>query len=192
MVRKAVRNKSLGESLPWWRGYHDARVVRAELETSAGKFAFEESGPRAIWSQVVSSPSSRIHACVASDSPSCVMIRRPETGRRFLLARALGDYLGRDELRPTILGTLDTARQAQSRAFAAEFLAPAEWIRKQVGSTEIVDGQVVDEYADELGVSSWVVRYQIQNNGIADILGPYDHPVDHRGSRERRYDISSV
>ena len=69
----------------------------------------------------------------------------------------------------TILGTLDTARQAQSRAFAAEFLAPAEWIRAQVGSAEAVDGEVVDEYATELGVSSWVVRYQIQNHRIADI-----------------------
>lgn len=178
MVRKAVRAGSVRESLPWWRGHHDARAVRGELDAAPGKFAFEEAGPRAIWSQVAPSPVPRIHGCVASDSPSCVMVSRPEPGRRFLLARALGDYIGREQPGPAILGTLDTARQAQSRAFAAEFLAPAEWIRKQAGSTVTIDGRSVNEFANELGVSSWVIRYQIHNHRIVDIATPYSHPVD--------------
>ena len=178
MVRKAVRAGSVSESLPWWRGHHDACAVRGELDAAPGKFAFEEAGPRAIWSQVAPSPVPRIHGCVASDSPSCVMVSRPEPGRRFLLARALGDYIGREQPGPAILGTLDTARQAQSRAFAAEFLAPAEWIWKQAGSTVTIDGRAVNEFANELGVSSWVIRYQIHNHRIVDIATPYSHPVD--------------
>ena len=72
----------------------------------------------------------------------------------------------------TILGTLETARQAQSLAFAAEFLAPAEWLRTQVGSAGSVDEEAVDDLAAQLDVSSWVVRYQIQNHHIAEISNP--------------------
>lgn len=168
-VREAVQDGSVSEDLPWRRGHHDARAVREELDATPGKFAFDEAGPLAIWSQSSLSPSPRIHGCVASDSPSCVMVRRVGPGKRFLLARALGDYIGRKEPGPALLGTLDTARQGQSRAFAAEFLAPAEWIRKQVGSAEAVDEKAVDEFAEELDVSSWVVQHQIENNSIAAI-----------------------
>lgn len=168
-VREAVHDGSVSEDLPWQRGHRDARAVRGELDAAPGKFAFAESGPLAIWSQVVQPPSPRIHGCVASDSPSCVMVQRVEPGKRFLLARALGDYIGRELPGPTLLGTLDTARQAHSRAFAAEFLAPAEWIRKQVGSAEVVDQGGVAEIAEVLGVSSWVVQHQIENNNIAVI-----------------------
>lgn len=118
------------------------------------------------------SPAPRIHGVVASESPSCVVVRKPEPGKRFLVARALGDYVGREEPAPAVLASLDTARQARTRAFAAEFLAPAAWLRNQVGSAESVDGEAVDEFAAELGVSSWVVHHQIQNHRIAEIANP--------------------
>ncbi|MCY4374979.1 MAG: hypothetical protein OXC31_14555 [Spirochaetaceae bacterium] len=169
-VRHAVRARSATGNLPWRRGYDDARAVREELAAAPGRFDFDDRGPRAIWSQdVEESPSPRIQGCVASDSPSCVVVRKPLTGRRFLLARALGDYMGREEPGPAILATIETARQAQSRAFAAEFLAPAEWVRTQVGHARFVDGEAMDDFAAELGVSSWVVRHQIQNHDIAEI-----------------------
>ena len=169
-VRHAVRARLASEDLPWRRGYDDARAVREELAAAPGRFEFDERGPRAIWSQdVEESPSPRIQGCVASDSPSCVVVRKPPAGRRFLLARALGDYMGREEPGPAILATLETARQARSRAFAAEFLAPAEWVRTQVGHARFVDGEAMDDFAVELGVSSWVIRHQIQNHDIAEI-----------------------
>ncbi len=169
-VRNAIRRAGVSEDLPWRQGYVDARAVRGVLADGPGRFEFAQDGPCAIWSDdVEESPSPRIQGCVASDSPSCVVVRRTEAGKRFLLARALGDYIGRDESGPAILGTLETARQARSRAFAAEFLAPAEWLRTQVGSAILVDGETVDGFAAELGVSSWVVRYQIQNHRIVEI-----------------------
>ena len=100
------------------------------------------------------------------------MVRKPDKGRRFLLARALGDYIGRSESGPAILGTLNTARQAESRAFAAEFLAPAESLRERVGNARAVDSQAVDELADEMKVSSWVVRHQVTNHAIAEVEDP--------------------
>ena len=169
-IRNRVRRREVREDLPWRRGYVDARAVRGELASQPGRFEFEQDGHYAIWSlDIGASPSPRIQGCVASDSPSCVVVHKPDAGRRFLLARALGDYIGREKPGPAILGTLETARQAQSRAFAAEFLAPTEWLRTQVGSAGSIDGEVVDEFAAELGISSWVVRHQIQNYRIAEI-----------------------
>ena len=133
---------------------------------------FEQSGQFGVWNREDRSPSPRIDGIVASDSPSCVVIRKPEAGKWFLLARALGDYIGREEPTPAILGSLDTARQARSRAFAAEFLAPAEWLWTQVKGAESVDDEAVDEFAAELGVSSWVVRHQIRNHHLAEIPSP--------------------
>lgn len=171
-IRQAVRRGGANGDLPWQIGYHDARAVRCELGAASGRFDFDDAGRLGIWSGEAESPSRRIHGIVASESPSCVMIRKPKPGKRFLLARALGDYIGRGEPAPAILSSLDTGRQARSRAFAAEFLAPAAWLRNHVSGAESVDGEAVDELAAELDVSSWVVRHQIQNHHIAEIANP--------------------
>lgn len=171
-IRQAARRAGASGHLPWQRGYEDARAVRKELAAQPGAFDFERSGQLGIWIREDQAPAPRIHGVVASESPSCVVVRKPEPGTRFLVARALGDYVGREELAPAILASLDTARQARSRAFAAEFLAPAAWLRNQVGSAESVDGEAVDEFAAELGVSSSVVHHQIQNHRIAEIANP--------------------
>lgn len=171
-VRRAVRRGGAGADLPWQHGYHDARAVRGELAAEPGGFDFDEGGRLGIWSGEEESPSPRLHGCVSADSPSCVVVRKPKTGKRFLLARALGDYIGREKPAPAILGSLDTARQARSRAFAAEFLAPAAWLRTQVRGADLVDEEAVDELAADLNVSSWVVRHQIRNHGVAEIASP--------------------
>lgn len=172
-VRHAARRRGANGDLPWQRGNDDARAVRKELAAEPGRFDFEQSGQLGIWNREDRSPSPRIDGIVASDSPSCVVIRKPkEEAKRFLLARALGDYIGREEPTPAILGALETARQARSRAFAAEFLAPAEWLRTQVKGAESVDEESVDEFAAELDVSSWVVRHQMRNHRIAEISSP--------------------
>ena len=173
-VRQAVRGRVVDGDPPWRSGHDDARAVRQELTAAPGRFDFGEDGTRTIWSQdVEESPSPRVQGCVASDSPSCIVVRKAEPGKRFLLARALGDYIGREHPGPAILGTLETARQARSRAFAAEFLAPAEWLRSQVGIAQSIDGRVVRELATELGVSEMVVEHQVENHHIAAVCEPF-------------------
>lgn len=76
--------------------------------------------------------------------------------------------MGRTTHGPAILSGLATDRQAQSRAFAAEFLAPAEASRKELRS-ERIPLDDVDDLALEFGVSSYVVRHQIENHGLAQI-----------------------
>ena len=169
-VRNEVRNRSADQlTSPWKHGYNDAQAVREVLGKRMAHFPIEESGSHAIWSEEQESPSPRIEGCVADDSPSCIVVRKYGVGKRFILARALGDYIGREQSGPAILNKLRTPRQARSRAFAAELLAPSEWLRDKVGNVQYVDSDIVDELAGELEVSSLLVARQLENHRIAEV-----------------------
>ena len=171
-VRAVVRDRRADKSISSWQnGYEDARAVREELGMPMAHFPLEESGGLAIWSQEQQSPSPRLEGCVANDSPSCIVVHKHSTGRRFMLARALGDYIGREQSGPAILNKLRTPRQARSRAFAAELLAPSAWLRDKVGNVQYVDSDTVDELAMELEVSSPIVQHQIENHRITKVYG---------------------
>ena len=153
---------------PYRRGYDLARATREQLGRRSERYDFCTTGPEAIHSATTQPPTSAIQGLVAADSPACAVADGRETSKRFLLARALGDYLGRTEQGPAILSGLATDRQARSRAFAAEFLAPAASLRRRLGR-ERVHPDVVDELALEYEVSSYVVRHQIENHNLARI-----------------------
>ena len=148
---------------PWKQGYELARSVRSILGIGQGPFRFETEGPLAIFHCERASPSRRIEGLVASATPACVTApRNYNSSRRFLIARALGDFVSREEPRLGILGSLHNDRQARSRAFAAEFLAPAEvmydrWSRSDAGD------EAIEELGGEFDVSGRVVLHQIEN-----------------------------
>ena len=168
-VRRALPPSSSSE--PWRRGYALARSVHRQLGTGdSGRFDFARNGSLALRSHERPAPSTRIQGLVAADAPTCVVTPRGESGRRFLQARALGDYLDRSGPGPVILSSLATDRQARSRAFAAELLAPAESLRRRLGST-LVEPEQVDELGHEYGVSTEVIRRQIENHGLATVVG---------------------
>ncbi len=111
---------------PWKQGCELAQSVRNMLEPGQGPFQFESEGPLAVFHEERTSPSRRIEGIVAATRPACVTVSGSHgSGTRFLKARALGEFVGRREPRMGILGSLHNDRQARSRAFAAEFLAPA-------------------------------------------------------------------
>ena len=153
---------------PWKRGYDLARSVRRELDGGDARFDFTSEGPLSLHQSETQPPSTRIQGLAAADTPACAMAPRGETGGRFLMARALGDYLDRSESGPAILSSLATSRQARSRAFAAEFLAPAEALRRRLNGGP-VEPERVDELGAQFGVSSHVIRHQIENHGLATI-----------------------
>ena len=168
-VRRALPQLSAME--PWKRGYDLARSVRRRLGVGGDdRFDFDRNGSLALHFHERPSPATRIQGLVAADAPACVVAPRSESGKRFLLARALGDYLGRREPGPAILSSLATDRQAQSRAFAAELLAPAESLRRRLGSP-LAEPEQVDELGHEYGVSTEVIRRQIENHGLATVVG---------------------
>ena len=156
---------------PWERGYDMACSVRRQLGAGQGRYEFAEAGaPLAVHVRGEPTPSPRIDGLVAPDAPACAAKPRGAAGARFMAARALGDYLGRSGPGPGLLSTLATDRQAQSRAFAAEFLAPADALRARIGGATSVESDDVDEFAREFGVSPIVASRQIENHGLATVV----------------------
>ena len=153
---------------PYQRGYELARAVRAQLELRHDRYEFRETGPEALPSVEATPPSgSSIQGLVAANGPACANAARG-SAKRFLLARALGDFLGRAEHGTAVLSVLATDRQAQSRAFAAEFLAPAASLRRRLAHTR-VHPEELDDVAAAFGVSSYVVNHQIRNHRLAEV-----------------------
>ena len=85
------------------------------------------------------------------------------------MARALGEYLGRSVPGPGLLSSLSTDSQAQSRAFAAEFLAPAAALRQRLPRPS-AEPERADDLAQEFGVSSHLIRHQIENHNLATLI----------------------
>ena len=169
-LRRALpRSSAAGVAESWKRGYDLARSVRRQLGAHGDRFDFTSDDSLALRPHERQTPSARIQGLVAADAPACVLAPRGESGKRFLMARALGDYLGRTEPGPALLSVLATDRQARSRAFAAELLAPSESLRRRLRSGP-AEPDRVDELALEYGVSTEVIRRQIENHGLATIV----------------------
>lgn len=84
--------------------------------------------------------------------------------RKFAAARSIFLAWSRENKAAGRLVTSARTRDQQaSRAFAAELLAPIEFIKSRSGA-RYVSTYRLDEIAQELQVSSAVVRYQAQNN----------------------------
>ena len=92
-------------------------------------------------------------------------VLRPDS-QRFVLARAVGDFLALGETALITKG--HTEHQRRNRAFAAEFLAPADSIRKHIHG-ETIEEDDLAELAAEFQVSDYVIRHQIENHGLARI-----------------------
>jgi IrrE N-terminal-like domain len=88
--------------------------------------------------------------------------------RRFVIARAIGDFLSFGHSSLVTRG--QTEHQQRNRAFAAEFLAPAHSIRERLPNAT-VDEEDVEELAAEFQVSPIVIRHQIQNHRLAEFSG---------------------
>ena len=154
---------------PWIRGYALARATRDRIGINSEPIDFAQLGRLAIPQRETNPPSGRIHGLVGVETPACMTAQRGLTGTRFLTARALGEYLGRSVPGVGLLSSLATDSQAQSRAFAAEFLAPANSLRQRI-SGEYVHVEQTDDLASEFSVSSELIRRQIQNHNVATIV----------------------
>ena len=165
-VRQALPPPAGAE--PWERGYALARAARDRIGSNGGRVDFAPEGPLAIPHRETRPPSTRIHGIVGAETPACRTAPRGKCGTRFLVACALGDYLGRSAAGPGLLSSLTTERQAQSRAFAAEFLAPAASLRRRI-PVDCVDVERIDDLGLEFGVSSELIRRQIRNHHLTMI-----------------------
>ena len=155
---------------PWQQGYALARSLRRALHHGDGRFDFAAPGQPALHHRETAMPSSRVEGLVAAGRPDCAITsQKGETTKRFVLARALGDYMGRSEAGLGILTSMDTRRQARSRAFAAELLAPAESLRPRLADWG-AEEDVIHDLGQEFAVSPWVIHHQISNHGLLQAM----------------------
>jgi hypothetical protein len=87
-----------------------------------------------------------------------------EENKRFILCRALSDHLASGQ--PSLVTRGATEHQQRNRAFAAEFLAPADSIRERIDRDRVGE-EDIEELAQDFQVSDLVIRHQIQNHHLA-------------------------
>ena len=96
-----------------------------------------------------------------------VLLHQPrETGRRFALARLVGDQFIAPPDEPLLPATpAKTSRQKFQRGFAQEFLCPIDDL-KDFLNTEIPTDEDIDDAAAHFEVSPLTVRLTLVNKGI--------------------------
>lgn len=97
--------------------------------------------------------------------------RAGESGQRFTFCRALGEAITSNA--DALVTRGNTERQQRNRAFAAEFLAPSSGLKARVTRRNI-GADEVDDLAEEYGVSPFVIRHQVGNHEIAQLV---DEPL---------------
>lgn len=96
-------------------------------------------------------------------------VRRNEERWNFVFCRALFEYLKNNLSDPYLVADLYDSDQQANRAFAAEFLAPASGIQKELQGKEVITEADISEIAALFHVSTYVIEHQVQNHGIAKI-----------------------
>ena len=156
---------------PAWRvGVEAARRIRAQegLGTGAvhdGSLAQLLAVPEALLSDDRSAPELAYDLAGERGVSRLVLRSKWHTGRRFELARLLGDYLlepNGESLHPAT--QQNTYRQKKQRAFAAEFLCPIETLQDFLGDDLSDDAQ--QGAAHYFKVSPMTVSTQLVNNGL--------------------------
>ena len=160
-------------------GYRKARLLRDQLDLPEVLADVQEFiGSRFGWEPepIVVAPTNgvaeRIKAIIGTGHDR-VRIAIPSpmsqpTSRRFLLARAIFMARGSVISSPRLLTGASSWWQRASRAFAAEFLAPAEALVRRVGPQVTYDR--LEALAGEFNVSSIIIRHQIVNHKLAEII----------------------
>jgi hypothetical protein len=166
-------------SQPWATGYSAARILRDHLNL--------DSQPLPSWEAIakaLGAPPEELHRAIRATpdslalfdavldvndkgSPAFCLSSARENGRRFHFCRALFEFLTSATLQPALLTRATSYRQARSRAFAAEFLAPASGLRERLEDRTASIEEVSADLAAEFGVDQLVILHQIRNHRLA-------------------------
>ena len=179
-VRAVGTQPTVRGDSPWLAGYALARDLRRQLGLDGAPLPTMET----LGDALRENPDSLVEAtrprdlgaadllngvvtCNEGDLPTFALRRGRESNRRFHFCRGLAEILTSPGS-PALLTRAQSDRQQRSRAFAAEFLAPAAALQAKA-PRPILDEEDVDELAAEFGVSPWLIAHQIENHQIAGI-----------------------
>ena len=112
-----------------------------------------------------------VDAALVADGAHPLLIG-PELGHESRVFRwARGLYMwhfGYTAKSPRLITRAHGRVQRESRAFAAEFLAPHTVLAKRIVAAEVDDDDIAS-LADEFGVGKQVIRHQVANHRLAHI-----------------------
>lgn len=174
------RLQTFAPTTPWETGYRSARSLREHLglnghplstdrELAEALRTKEEGLFRSLPDPGISRWSiDTLVAEAANGNPLILSAKQRGDSRRFAVCRGLYESLAGAST--ALVSRARSDRQQANRAFAAEFLAPAELLRQRI-SHEGVDDEQIADLADEFGVSAKVIEHQIENHRIAALVG---------------------
>jgi hypothetical protein len=154
-------------------GYGAAAKARRELgipdDNPEGRIEFFKKlgfDPKA--SPDIGSPVSNvfpIQGAISRNQKTVKLALSSGSDKEFSAAR--GSFLAwvSGEADARLVTTARTRQQRASRAFAAELLAPAAYLKKRLGRERDVSPFTLDKVSTEMGVASTIVRLQAKNNG---------------------------
>ncbi|MBN8979436.1 MAG: hypothetical protein J0I08_23505 [Rhizobiales bacterium] len=154
-------------------GYNSASRARQALgiksdDPSGRKSFFDKLGFDPLASSDLGHPVSNlfpIHGAVAREDETIKLALSTGVDKEFSAARASFLAWSSDDKVSRLVTTARTRQQQASRAFGAELLAPAAFIKKRLGRDREVSSFSLDSISNEIGVASSIVRLQAQNNG---------------------------
>ena len=165
---------------PWRAGYSLARELRQQLSLDGEPLPSMDALGEALReppARLADATQPRdfgaadlVNGVVTSDPeghPAFALRQGPENNRRFHFCRGLAEVLTSPGS-PALLTQARSDRQQRSRAFAAEFLAPAAALHARA-PRPVLDEEDVDELAAEFGVSPLLIEHQLRNHQIARV-----------------------
>ena len=115
-------------------------------------------------------PSRQVQAIVeGAENPKFLLTTPRLDGQRFALSRAIFDHL-LNPRRVDLVTDSFMLKDKASRAFAAEFLAPVDGIRRELNGVSVLDEDGVADLAETFQVSSRVIEHQVSNNNLAELV----------------------
>lgn len=173
MVRLTAFESLPREQVPAWRrGYESARALREQQNLGLNPLENHRLAELCGVSTKALEPAEGANFAFSLDdasgkSGSVVLRARWETGRRFELARLLGDRLTNGLMERLLPATRSyTYRQKLQRAFAAELLCPFEALEEKLAGDYSADAR--EDAAQHFNVSERTVTTMLVNHRRMD------------------------
>ena len=174
-MRSAVAQAAQENWKPWMQGVSVAALARREWSCGTGPIRTESLAELCdVPADWITDFSDEARAPIpagfrnveGNGALKAALKKRHPTGRRFALARIIGDHVvageGEDLLPVT---DTHTDRQRFQRAFAREFLCPFDALREDLGN-RIPDDEFMEDTALRFDVSPVLVRNVLVDNGV--------------------------
>jgi Zn-dependent peptidase ImmA (M78 family) len=176
-IRRELQRHVITEVRSWEYGYLVARVIRDLLDLKGPSshsmekidnwFSIHEENRKI--SDRLASLTAIIYTGAQKEVSFALAARANQAGQVFSYCRAIGSYFLRKSDGIGVVSPLEDWFQQANRAFAAEFLVPAEDLRARISSAYVTYGDI-SSLAQEYNVSEMLIERQIQNQTAINII----------------------